>query len=151
MLPDTETSLLSAQKTILRCVGSGGRVYFVSSRAHRFLAMHLAEDFVSCAVPAFYIASGLQLFLRAGDVVIGIASMPNSAVVLKTLSSAREIDCVTIGFASSEGYGLMKSLSDILFVAPTHTEFETEEWHLGVGHALCNLIGESTPFRASKT
>jgi D-sedoheptulose 7-phosphate isomerase len=79
--------------------------------------------------------------LTAGDVIIGISASGKSANVLKALSYAQEMGCITIGFSGFDG-GKLAPLAQInVHVSSQNGEYgPVEDLHLVFGHLISNYL-----------
>ncbi len=81
----------------------------------------------------------LEALGRAGDVLIGISTSGNSENVLRALRSSKEMGIKTVAL-SGKGGGLAKDLVDHALVIPSQTTARIQEFHILIGHILCELI-----------
>lgn len=76
---------------------------------------------------------------RKGDVFIGITTSGRSPNVTAALLAARERGLITIGFTGTGGTAL-KSLCDLMLVAPSDETAIIQQIHITAAHAICGLI-----------
>ena len=84
-------------------------------------------------------ARELRAFARPEDVLIGITTSGTSRNVLRALKAARAVGCGTIGLTGRTAGGLPE-LCDRLIQVPAEETARIQELHIGVGHALCQII-----------
>jgi D-sedoheptulose 7-phosphate isomerase len=76
---------------------------------------------------------------RPGDVFIGITTSGKSPNVLAALKAAQEIGVVTIGFTGTAGTA-MKSVCDLMLIAPSSETAQIQQIHITAGHAICGIV-----------
>ena len=84
-------------------------------------------------------ARELTAFARPEDVLIGITTSGTSANVRRALEAARAIGCGTVGLTGARA-GDLPALCDRLIQVPASETARIQELHIGVGHALCQLV-----------
>ena len=84
-------------------------------------------------------ARELTAFARPEDVLIGITTSGTSANVLRALEAARAVGAGTIGL-TGERAGDLPGLCDRLIQVPARETARIQELHIGVGHALCQIV-----------
>jgi D-sedoheptulose 7-phosphate isomerase len=84
---------------------------------------------------------------RKNDVFIGITTSGRSSNVIAALKAAREIGVVTIGFTGTGG-AAMKSLCDLMLIAPSSETALIQQIHITAAHAICGVV-ERDLFKAS--
>jgi D-sedoheptulose 7-phosphate isomerase len=77
----------------------------------------------------------LKVFLRKGDVVIGISGSGNSANVVKALEFARTRGAHTVAFCGYKG-GKIKDIAEQVIHVPIHDMEITEDIHIIIFHAI---------------
>lgn len=89
-------------------------------------------------------------FVEPGDTLVGFSVHGGSGKdksglwsqnLLKAYGVAKEHGAKTIGFSGFDG-GAMKELCDICLVVPFHNTQHVENFHLSVGHLICNRLIE---------
>lgn len=89
-------------------------------------------------------------FIEPGDTLVGFSAHGGSGKdksglwsqnLLKAYLIAKEHGVQTIGFSGFDG-GAMKELCDICLVVPFHNTQHVENFHLSVGHLICNRLIE---------
>ncbi|MBK1699021.1 D-sedoheptulose-7-phosphate isomerase [Rhodovibrio salinarum] len=93
-------------------------------------------------------ARELRAFAGPDDVLIGITTSGSSPNVIKALESARALGAGTIGLTGRRE-GALPALCDHVIQAPADETARVQELHIGIGHALCQLI-EAELGRASR-
>jgi len=78
----------------------------------------------------------------AGDVAVGISTSGNSPNILEGLRVAHQMGLYTIGLTGAGG-GSMRELVDVLIAAPSSETPRIQEWHILVGHALCDAAEQA--------
>jgi D-sedoheptulose 7-phosphate isomerase len=84
----------------------------------------------------------LKVFLRKGDVVIGISGSGNSANVVKALEFARVQGAHTVAFCGFKG-GKIKDIAELVIHAPIHDMEITEDIHIIIFHAIKQSLMKS--------
>ena len=84
-------------------------------------------------------ARELTAFAGPEDVLIGITTSGTSRNVIKALAAARAIGCGTVGLTGARA-GDLPALCDRLLQVPASETARIQELHIGVGHALCQLV-----------
>jgi D-sedoheptulose 7-phosphate isomerase len=80
-------------------------------------------------------AEQLSRLARPGDSVLGISTSGASANVIRALKRAREMKCLTIGFAGRDG-GRMAEHCDHCFTVKTWSIHRIQETHTALLHLL---------------
>ena len=89
-------------------------------------------------------------FIEPGDTLVGFSAHGGSGKdkaglwsqnLLKAYLIAKEHGVKTIGFSGYDG-GAMKDLCDLCLVVPIHNTQHVENFHLSVGHLICNRLIE---------
>ena len=89
-------------------------------------------------------------FVEPGDTLVGFSAHGGagkdkaglwSQNLLKAYMIAKEYGVKTIGFSGYDG-GVMKDLCDICVVVPFHNTQHVENFHLSIGHLVCNRLIE---------
>ncbi|MBK1670112.1 hypothetical protein CKO28_18920 [Rhodovibrio sodomensis] len=84
-------------------------------------------------------ARELTAFARPEDVLIGITTSATSANVLRALEAARALGAGTVGLTGAHA-GDLPALCDRLIQAPARETARIQELHIGIGHALCQIV-----------
>ncbi len=89
-------------------------------------------------------------FMEPGDTLVGFSAHGGSGKdkagmwsqnLLKAYMIAKENGLKTIGFSGYDG-GVMKELCDLCLVVPVNNTQHVENFHLSVGHLICNRLIE---------
>ena len=89
-------------------------------------------------------------FMEPGDALVGFSAHGGSGKdkagmwsqnLLKAYMVAKDHGVKTIGFSGYDG-GVMKDLCDICVVVPFHNTQHVENFHLSLGHLICNRLIE---------
>ena len=89
-------------------------------------------------------------FIEPGDTLVGFSAHGGSGKdkaglwsqnLLKAYGIAKEHGVKTIGFSGYDG-GAMKEICDLCLVVPVHNTQHVENFHLSVGHLICNRLIE---------
>ena len=89
-------------------------------------------------------------FIEPGDLLVGFSAHGGSGKdkaglwsqnLLKAYLIAKEHGVKTIGFSGYDG-GAMKEICDLCLVVPVHNTQHVENFHLSVGHLICNRLIE---------
>jgi D-sedoheptulose 7-phosphate isomerase len=78
---------------------------------------------------------------RAGDVLIAITTSGNSRNLIRAVARCREKEIFTIGFLGETG-GQLRSLVDLPILVPSTSTQHVQEAHIAIGHILCELVEE---------
>lgn len=74
-----------------------------------------------------------------GDIAIAFSASGNSPNVLRAMEAARARELVTIGFTGFNG-GKLKNLVDLHVNIPSNSFGHTEDVHLAICHAMCEML-----------
>lgn len=89
-------------------------------------------------------------FIEPGDALVGFSAHGGSGKdkaglwsqnLLKAFLIAKEHGVKTLGFSGFDG-GAMKDLCDLCIVVPFHNTQHVENFHLALGHLICNRLIE---------
>ena len=145
----------------------GGKLLLFGNGGSAADAQHLAAEFVNRflrdrqALPAIALTTDtsaltsigndlgfeqafsrqVEALARPGDVVIAISTSGNSPNVLRAITVARALGCVTVAFTGGSG-GELAGAADEAFVVPSQETPRIQETHITLGHALCALVEE---------
>jgi D-sedoheptulose 7-phosphate isomerase len=146
-------------------LGNGHKVLFAGNGGSAADAQHLAAELVSRfaydrpGLPAFALTTDTsvltaigndygyeRLFARqieavgsTGDIFFGISTSGRSPNVLNALDTARAKGLVTIGMTGRAGEAMAQRCDYLLRVPSTATP-RIQEGHIGMGHAICQII-----------
>ena len=81
----------------------------------------------------------LEALAKKGDVAIGISTGGTSENVIKAISLASQLECMTIGL-SGRGGGRLNKLCDVNLIVPAEDTARIQEMHIVIGHTICHLI-----------
>jgi D-sedoheptulose 7-phosphate isomerase len=163
-LADTVVGVVDVCETSLR---NGGKLMFCGNGGSAADSQHLATEmlirlrgsherpsFAALALtldPAVLTACGndygydrlferpLRGLGRRGDVLFGITTSGRSGNVIRALEAAREMDIITVGMLGGSG-GPALGLCDLALVVPDHETARIQECHIGLGHAILELL-----------
>ena len=76
---------------------------------------------------------------RAGDILIALSTSGKSENVLLAIEAAKEREMIVLGFTGQQG-NAMVDLCDLSLVIPSAETPRIQEFHLFLGHILCELI-----------
>jgi len=79
---------------------------------------------------------------RRGDILIAITTSGRSPNILAALHVARELGVTTVGFTGTKGES-MRSLCDLLLVAPSDDTPVIQQIHMVAAHAICDDVERS--------
>lgn len=79
---------------------------------------------------------------RPGDALLAISTSGRSSNILCALQVAKVLGLYTIGLTGGTG-GEFPKLCDAMICVPTQTVFETQERHLPIYHAICQILEET--------
>ncbi len=158
-------TVLAISDRIAKCFRDGGKVLLAGNGGSAADAQHIAAEFVvrytfdRDPLPAIALttdtsaltAAGndygyervferqVRALARHGDVFIGFTTSGTSANVIAALKAAREMGVVTIGFTGTKGVG-MKSVCDLVLIAPSSVTAQIQQIHITAGHAICGIV-----------
>ena len=84
-------------------------------------------------------ARQLQAIGKAGDIAIGITTSGNSANVIKTFQTAKDMGITTVALTGGTG-GKIAPHSDITLKVPSTTTARIQEMHITLGQMLCGAL-----------
>ncbi len=76
---------------------------------------------------------------KKGDLLIGISTSGNSPNIIEAIRAAQEMGIRTLGLSGGRG-GRLGELVARTIVIPTDYTPQIQEFHITVGHILCDLI-----------
>ena len=166
-----DTALLQTVQNIstdmVKCLRSGGRIYFCGNGGSAADAQHLAAEFSGRfytdrkALPAEALhcntsyltavandysydvvyARLIDGIANEGDFVVGLSTSGNSGNIVKAFEVARDKKVITVGFTGKDG-GKMKTLSDYLLNVPSTDTPRIQDSHIMLGHIICQMVEE---------
>ena len=83
----------------------------------------------------------VEAFARPGDLFIGISTSGNSQGILNALTTARNLQCQTLGLSGRDG-GKMSGLCDLNITIPSEVTARIQEMHILIGHILCKAVDD---------
>ncbi len=152
-------------QAVVRCIKSGGRVYFFGNGGSAAQSQHLAAELSGrflrerpawaglalsvdtsalTAIANDYgfdrvFARQLEGLVRAGDVAVGLTTSGKSSNVVEGLRTARERGATTIAFTGNGG-GPVLRFADIAIDGPSGPSWKVQEVHFVIGHIVCELV-----------
>jgi cytidyltransferase-related domain len=84
----------------------------------------------------------LDAFAKAGDVALGISTSGNSKNVVNATRLAKQLGLTTVALTGGDG-GVLSKEAEISITIGASTTAEIQEFHIMVGHLLCELIEEN--------
>ncbi|MGH9487399.1 MAG: D-sedoheptulose-7-phosphate isomerase [Terriglobales bacterium] len=81
----------------------------------------------------------LQLWGRAGDMVITLSTSGQSPNLVYALEMARQRDMLTVGFSGKDG-GRLQDAAEYCFTVPSFSTHRIQESHVALLHILWDLI-----------
>jgi D-sedoheptulose 7-phosphate isomerase len=88
----------------------------------------------------------IEALANTGDVLIGISTSGNSANIVNALKTAKNINCVNIGFSGGVGEkagGVMNDLCEVNLIANSNNTARVQEFHILLGHIICDAIDKN--------
>ena len=76
---------------------------------------------------------------QKGDVAFGISTSGNSKNVIEGVKKAKEMGVITISLTGCDG-GQLAKLTDISIIVPSRITARTQESHICISHAICELV-----------
>jgi len=158
-------SILAISDRIAKTFRDGGKLMLAGNGGSAADAQHIAAEFLSRfgfdrnPLPAIALTTDTSVLTAIGndygydqvferqvrglgrknDVFIGITTSGRSPNVIAALKAAREIGVVTIGFRGTGG-GAMKSLCDLMLIAPSGETALIQQIHITAAHAICGIV-----------
>ncbi|HKY86351.1 MAG TPA: D-sedoheptulose 7-phosphate isomerase [Pseudorhodoplanes sp.] len=162
---ELQATVLAISDRIAKCFRDGGKLLLAGNGGSAADAQHIAAEFVvrytfdRAPLPAIALTTDTSALTaagndygyehvferqvralgRAGDVFIGYTTSGKSANVLAALKAAREMGVITVGFTGTKGAG-MKSLCDLVLIAPSAVTAQIQQIHITAGHAICGIV-----------
>ncbi|MHB1665799.1 MAG: D-sedoheptulose-7-phosphate isomerase [bacterium] len=84
----------------------------------------------------------LEANAKEGDVFLGISTSGNSKNILNALKISKELKIYTLGLTGKNG-GEMANLCDNIIMIPSCNTPRIQEYHITIGHIICELIESS--------
>ncbi|MCL5673717.1 MAG: D-sedoheptulose 7-phosphate isomerase [Deltaproteobacteria bacterium] len=84
----------------------------------------------------------LEANAKEGDVFLGISTSGNSKNILNALKISKKLNIYTLGLTGKDG-GEMANLCDNIIMIPSCNTPRIQEYHITIGHILCELIESS--------
>lgn len=166
LLSVDSAALEQARALIENTASAGKRIYAIGNGGSAAIADHLCCDLTKgthisgkpvvdthsmCANVPLYSAiandfgfekvfsTQIELFGRAGDVLLAISSSGNSPNILAAVTAARAIGMSTIGLSGFSG-GALKSSADVSIHVGVNNYGVVEDAHQAIMHALSQYI-----------
>ncbi|MFO7660450.1 MAG: SIS domain-containing protein [Candidatus Cloacimonadaceae bacterium] len=161
---DNLKTISSIAEAISGAYQKGNKVIIFGNGGSMSDAMHFAEEltgrfrkdrpalpaialsdpaFITCVANDYGFAEifsrGVSAYAKAGDIVIGISTSGSSANVIKALSTAQNLDCITVALLGKDG-GKLKGQCDFELIIPAETTDRIQEMHIKILHILVELI-----------
>jgi D-sedoheptulose 7-phosphate isomerase len=162
---ELQATVLAISDRIANCFRAGGKVLLAGNGGSAADAQHIAAEFVvrytfdRGPLPAIALTTDTSALTaagndygyervferqvralgRPGDVFIGFTTSGTSANVIAALKAAREMNIVTVGFTGTKG-AEMKSLCDLVLIAPSPVTAQIQQIHITAGHAVCGIV-----------
>ncbi len=154
-------------RVLVRAFRSGHKVLLCGNGGSAADAQHVAAELLGrfardrAALPAIALTTDTSILTAVGndlgfdqvfsrqvealaqeeDVVVGISTSGNSQNVLKAIQVGQAKGAVTVGLTGRQG-GALKDLVDICLCVPAETAAATQELHITVWHAICEVVEE---------
>ena len=84
----------------------------------------------------------LEANAKEGDVFLGISTSGISKNILNALKISKKLNIYTLGLTGKDG-GEMANLCDNIIMIPSCNTPRIQEYHITIGHILCELIESS--------
>lgn len=147
------TAIVKGNKVII--FGNGGSMcdamHFAEELTGRFRKERPALPAIAISDPAHItcvandygfdeiFAHGVAAYAKPGDIVIGISTSGSSENVIKALSTAKNLDCITVALLGKDG-GKLKGQCGFELIIPAETTDRIQEMHIKILHILVELI-----------
>ncbi len=139
---------------------AGNKIIFVGNGGSSAIASHMATDYskngdvramalndssmLTCLGNDLgydrVFAKQLELYARAGDLVIAISSSGRSANILNAVKAARAAKCAVVTFSGFTADNPLRRLGDINFYVASDRYGFVEIGHLTICHAILDFI-----------
>ncbi len=165
ILKDHLKQIVTAAKTIIGSLNSGGTVFWCGNGGSASDSQHLNAEligrFEKDRAPLKSIAlttdtsvitslsndysydlvfkRQLQALAKKGDVLIAITTSGKSKNIINVLKEAKEKKIKTISFLGKDG-GEAKDFSDIKIIVPSDSTARIQEMHIMIGQMICSLV-----------
>ena len=162
---ELQAQVLAISDRIAKTFRDGGKVMLAGNGGSAADAQHIAAEFVvrytfdRDPLPAIALTTDTSALTaagndygyervferqvralgRPGDVLIGFTTSGKSPNVLVALKAAREMGVVTVGFTGTAG-AAMKSVCDLMLIAPSAVTAQIQQIHITAGHAICGIV-----------
>jgi D-sedoheptulose 7-phosphate isomerase len=162
---ENASAMIECSRSMARRFDQGGKLFAMGNGGSSCDATHLSVEFMHPIIekrpplPAialttdtailtavgndqdFSLAYAQQLKLLAGphDMALGVSTSGKSANISRALQTARELGCLTIGFAGRDG-GRMPPVCDFCFIVPSFSIPRIQETHETLLHILWDLV-----------
>ncbi|MEQ1824097.1 MAG: SIS domain-containing protein [Fimbriimonadaceae bacterium] len=159
-----EPDIRAVIAVITTCFGNGGKVFTAGNGGSMADAMHVAEEFTGRfkkdrpALPAIALADPTHLTCvsndygfefvfsrpiealgKPGDVVLLLTTSGNSENLIKAAEAATARGCLVVGFLGKGG-GKLRSMCDLVVMAPGDTSDRIQELHMFALHAIIEAV-----------
>src|SRR5438552_2677047 len=165
---DCSAAIFEAAGLITMCLRAGGKILFFGNGGSAADAQHLAAEFVGrfvrerAGLPAIALttdssiltavgndygfdqifARQVQALGRPGDVAIAISTSGNSPNIIEGVKAARKGYLKTIGLSGKDG-GFLAAEADVVITIASTSTARIQEFHITIGHILCELKEEA--------
>jgi D-sedoheptulose 7-phosphate isomerase len=89
----------------------------------------------------FVFSRQLAALAQPGDLFIGISTSGNSQGILNAFTTAKDMQCKSLGLSGRDG-GKMNGLCDLNIVVPSLITARIQEMHILIGHILCKAVDD---------
>ncbi|MCK5117758.1 MAG: SIS domain-containing protein [Candidatus Aegiribacteria sp.] len=163
-----------ASDLCIKCVRSGGTIFFCGNGGSAVDSQHLAGELVGrfrkerSPIPAVALTANsaiitsiandydfseifsrqIEALGKPGDVLVAISTSGNSLNVLKAVETAMDRSMRTIGFTGSADCEL-KDMTDICVKASSDETSHIQEALLVAGHAICDAVEKAAAISES--
>jgi D-sedoheptulose 7-phosphate isomerase len=165
---DTINRIQKFAELVIRSYQNGGKLFIAGNGGSAADSQHITAELVSRfykerkALPAeslnvntsnltaiandydFSAVFSRQLEANAkeGDVFLGISTSGNSKNILNALRISKKLKIYTLGLTGKNG-GEMANLCDNIIMIPSCNTPRIQEYHITIGHIICELIESS--------
>ena len=89
-----------------------------------------------------YFLRQLEGIAGRNDLLVVFSTSGNSKNIIKVINKAKKMKIKVISFLGKNG-GLAKNKSTIDLIIPSSSTARIQEYHLLIGHILCQLVDDS--------
>ncbi len=109
-------------------------------------ALHVNSSYITAVANDYSFGKIYSRYItgvgKKGDILFGLSTSGNSENIVEAFHSAREKGILTVALTGKTG-GLLTALSDFIITIPSENVPRIQEFHLIVGHIICEKVENS--------